>query len=98
MSSSWNSSQAARYQRVVQPAGNQVPSQRVAKELVTTVAIMARRLRTKKPVTPQTAAAPSFPLTGVSRTMASPFPAGGRAAVEQAARGEHGGEDEKLNQ
>ena len=36
-SPSWNSSQADTYQRVVQPAGSQVPSQRVAKELVTTV-------------------------------------------------------------
>src|SRR4029453_13310257 len=60
--------------------GSQVPSQRVAKELVTTVAIMARRLRTKNPVTVQTAAAQSFAVAVVSRIMARPFRVGaGRA-------------------
>ncbi len=42
-SPSWNSRQADEYQRVVQPAGSQVPSQRVAKDEVTTVAIIAER-------------------------------------------------------
>jgi hypothetical protein len=55
---------------VVQPAGSQVPSQRVANELVTTVAIMARRFRTKNTVSVQTAAAQSFARTFVSRIMA----------------------------
>src|SRR4051812_28767798 len=67
MSSSWNSSQAARYQRLVQPAGSQVPSQRVANELVTTVAIIAKRLRTKKPTSVQTVMAQSRAASVVSR-------------------------------
>src|SRR3546814_10698240 len=50
---SWNSLQDELYHRVVSPAGSQVPSQRVAKELVTTLAIIASRLRTKKPTKTQ---------------------------------------------
>ena len=43
-SPSWNSSQAERYQLVVQPSGSHVPSQRVANELVTTAAMIANEI------------------------------------------------------
>jgi hypothetical protein len=66
-SPSWNSSQAEVYHRVVHPTGSQVPSQRVANELVTTVAIIANRLSTKNATSTQTAAAQSFARTLVSR-------------------------------
>src|SRR4051794_40488787 len=66
-SQSWNSLQAEEYQRVVKPTGSHVPSQRVAKELVTTVAIIANRLMTKKPTRNQMAAAQSFEPSVVSR-------------------------------
>src|SRR4051812_46239371 len=49
-SSSWNSAQAALYQRVVHPAGSHVPSQRVAKEETTTDAIMPKTLTTKNAI------------------------------------------------
>src|SRR3954467_13983653 len=49
-SSSWNSAQAALYQRVVNPAGSHVPSQRVAKEETITDATTPKTLRTKKAI------------------------------------------------
>src|SRR5262249_5862194 len=70
---SWNSFQASKYQRVVQPAGSQVPSQRVAKELRMTAAITPTRLRTKSPVTAQTAKRQIFDAGPRSRIMALPF-------------------------
>src|SRR5689334_11650272 len=88
-SPSWNSSQAEAYQRVVQPSGSQVPSQRVAKESVTTVPIMAKRLITKNPTSVQIAAAQSFEASVVSRIIGLSFRAAGGAAVEEAAGGEH---------
>src|SRR5688572_1923560 len=96
-SSSWNSLQAALYQRVVQPLGSQVPSQRVAKELVTTAAIMPNRLRTKKPTSAQTAIAHSLAPMPVPRTM-SALPAAGRAAIQEPARGEHRDDDGELHE
>src|ERR1700746_1750245 len=48
--SSWNSFQAVEYHRNVNPLGNHVPSQVVAKEFTSTAAITARTLRTKKPI------------------------------------------------
>src|SRR2546423_6855060 len=49
-SSSWNSAQAALYQRVVHPEGSHVPSQRVAKEETVTDAMTPKTLRTKKAI------------------------------------------------
>src|ERR687897_1296493 len=98
MSQSWNSFQAEEYHRVVQPAGSQVPSQRVAKELVTTVPIIASRLTMKKPTSDQTATAQSFEPIVVSRIMGLPFRAGGRAAVEQPTGGEHRDHDAELDE
>src|SRR5687767_12910572 len=95
-SPSWNSFHAEVYQRVVQPCGSQLRSQRVAKEFVTTVAIIAKRLRTKKPTRTQTAVAQSFAPMVVSRIIGSTFPAGGRAAVEEAAGGQDRSHDGEL--
>ena len=50
--SSWNSFQAATYQAVVQPSGSQVPSQRLANELVATAAIMNAMLTTNSVIRP----------------------------------------------
>src|ERR1700731_3793997 len=49
-SSSWNSAQAALYQRVVHPEGSQVPSQRVAKEETVTDVMTPKTLTTKKAI------------------------------------------------
>src|SRR4051812_26479815 len=49
-SPSWNSAQAALYQRVVHPAGSHVPSQRVAKEETITDAMTPKRLTRKKAI------------------------------------------------
>ena len=76
-SSSWNSFQAAAYQRVVKPAGSQVPSQRVAKELTTTVAIIARRLTTKKPTSDPDGRRPELCAERRVADHRSAFPAGG---------------------
>ncbi len=70
---SWNSRHASKYQRVVQPAGSHVPSQRVAKELTSTAAMTARRLRTKRPASAHTAKRHSFEPMPWSRIMACPF-------------------------
>ena len=64
---SWNSSQAAAYQLPVSATGSQVPSQRVAKESSTTVAIMAMRLRRKKPTSTHSTVLHSFAQIVVSR-------------------------------
>src|SRR3954453_15131775 len=98
MSSSWNSFHAARYQRVVQPAGNHVPSQRVANELVTTVAIMPNRLITKKPTNTQTAVRHSRAPIESSGGMALAFRAGRGAAIEQPAQADHRDHDGELYQ
>src|SRR3954447_4430669 len=98
MSSSWNSFHAAKYQRVVQPAGNHVPSQRVANELVTTVAIMPNRLITKKPTNTHTAVRHSRAPIESSGGMALAFRASGRAAIEQPAQANHRENDSKLHQ
>src|SRR3954452_5768147 len=88
MSSRWNSSQAARYQRVVQPAGSQVPSQRVANELVTTVPIMAKRVTTKKPTSVQTVMAQALAASVLSRIMSARQPCHSGAA-QRAEPGTH---------
>src|SRR5260370_19217231 len=49
-SSSWNSAQAALYQRVVHPEGSHVPSQRVAKEETGTDVMTPKTLTTKKAI------------------------------------------------
>src|SRR5207249_11906088 len=51
--SSWNSFHAAVYQLVVQPSGNHVPSQRLAKELVATAAIIKATLTTNSVIVPR---------------------------------------------
>src|SRR3712207_3484797 len=86
------------YQRVVQPTGSHVPSHRVAKELVITVAIMAMRLMTKNPTVAQTAAAQSLAPRVVSRIIGLSFRAGGGTAGEQPARGEDRNDDGKLHE
>src|SRR5215475_12190948 len=48
--SSWNSAQAALYQRVVHPEGSHVPSQRVAKEETVTDVMTPKTLTTKKTI------------------------------------------------
>ena len=50
--SSWNSFHAAVYHVVVHPSGNQVPSQRLANELVATAAIISAMLMTKSVIRP----------------------------------------------
>ena len=74
-----------------------MPSQRVEKDEVTTVAIIANRLRMKKPISVQLAAAQSFVERRVSLTIGSALSAAGRAAIEQAAGREHHDDDGKLN-
>ena len=49
---SWNSFHAEVYQLVVQPSGNQVPSQRLAKELVATEATISPTLTTNSVMMP----------------------------------------------
>src|SRR5690606_37923510 len=66
------------------------------KELTTTVAIIAKRLRTKKPTTTHTAVAHSFAPTGVSRITRSSFPARGRTAIEEPAHAEYCHDDGKF--
>src|SRR5450830_685100 len=53
-SPSWNSCQAAEYHSSVQPLGSQVPSQRLATELVATEAIIRPTLIRKKVIRPTT--------------------------------------------
>ena len=70
----WNSLHADAYQCVVYPAGSQLRSQRVENELAITVAIMAKRLRTKNPTTTHTVVAQIFAPMVVSRIIPQPFP------------------------
>src|SRR4029077_16442787 len=58
--SSWNSVQAELYHRGVKPAGNQVPSKRVANELTPTAAIRATTLKKKKPIASHTSPLPEI--------------------------------------
>ena len=85
MSPSWNSSQAEEYQRVVQPPGSHVPSQRVPNELTITVPIMREEVEDE-----ETDERPRWPRPKlraacvVSRIIDASPSRRDRAAVEQA--------------
>src|SRR5262245_36536313 len=91
-SKSWNSFHAAVYHEVVQPSGSQVPSQRRANELVATAAIMRPMLTTNSVIRPSKN---PFHARSAQAFIASSssLPARDRAAVEEIAQAEHGGND-----
>src|ERR1700674_4823205 len=96
--SSWNSFQAPTYQAVVQPPGSQVPSQRLANELVATAAIMNAMLTTNKVIRPSSSprhARSNHALATLRFITRLAFPARNRAAIKQIAQAQHGGDDDQ---
>src|SRR5678815_2029352 len=96
-SKSWNSFHAAVYHDVVHPSGSHVPSQRLAKELVATAAIMRPMLTTKIVINPSRKPRQALSSqTFIERS--SSFAARHRAAIEEVAKRQHRGDDDELHE
>src|SRR5437773_934985 len=100
--SSWNSFQAAVYHVVVQPSGSHVPSQRLAKELVATAAIIRPMLTTKSVIRPSSrprqARSNHACRSGRAAVMRLAFSSGDRAAIEDVSKREDRCDDDELHQ